>query len=157
MEVGSSDICVIVRGVPSRVLPGRVPLTSSCASDIINLIGLLGLSLIVPVSLWLSTFDLMHVHLITNELGWGDRPHLNFRKVVSRVEGVGANSACAKLHALWRSALNVSSVEVGLGLVQADVKCGGRRSCDVPVGVLEFRFVHLLGSVELRGSAYKIN
>jgi hypothetical protein len=53
------------------------------------------------------------------------------------------------LHTLWWSTINISGVQVGLGFVQAHMQSSGGRPSDVPVGILEFRFVDLLRAMKL--------
>lgn len=126
MEVSSSYVRIVVGCVSGRVLPWRVPLAGLCPRNVIDLVCFLCFCLVVPVSFRLRSLNIVHRHLISNELGRSDRSHFNFRKVIGGIERVGADATCTKLHALRGSAVNISCIEICSGFVQADVQGSGR-------------------------------
>lgn len=98
-----------------------MPGSSLGASNIIDLVGFLGLSLVVPIPLGLRSSNITHVHLVSDELGRSDGSHLHLRECVGGVKWVGPNSLGGKLNALGRSAIDIAHIQVGWRLVQPNV------------------------------------
>ena len=65
-------------------------MSNSCLGpwDVIDLVGLLSFCLVDPISLWFCPWDVRDVHLISDELRWCDRSHLNLWKWVDWVQWV---------------------------------------------------------------------
>lgn len=121
--------------------------------NIIDLIGLLCLCLVLPISLGHGPWDVSDTHLISDKLWRGYWAHLNLREIIDWVEWVRADAISRELNTLRACTFDITDVQVGLRFVQADMKCGRLRASDVPVGVGELRLVNLFGSMQLGRSA----
>lgn len=155
-ELCLGHITVIVCGEASRVLALLVSEHSLGPWNIIDFVGLLGLSLEVPVFLGVSTSDIRNVHLIADELGWSDWSGFHLGQVIHRVQWVMAKTVSCELNTLGGAALNISVSKIVLGLIQLNVKCCGLGACNVPICVGELGFVDIFRPVKSWGSSYKI-
>jgi hypothetical protein len=98
-KVCLSHISVVVCGETSRVLAFLMSEDSLSPWNIIYLISFLGLSIVVPVFLGACTSDVSYVHLIANELRWGNGTGLNLWKVVGRRKWVVSQTVSRELDA----------------------------------------------------------
>lgn len=146
-ELCLCHITIIVCGEPSRVLALLVSEHSLSPWNIIDLVGLLGLRLEVPVFLGVSTSDIRNVHLIADELWWSDWSRLNLSKIVHWVQRVMSKTVSCELNTLGGAALNISVSEIVLWLIQLNVKCCGLGAGNVPIRVGELWLVDLFRPV----------
>lgn len=147
-ELCLGHITVIVCGEASRVLALLVSENSLGPWNIIDLVGLLGLSLEVPVFLGVSTSYIRNVHLIADELGWSDWSGFHLGQVIHRVQWVMAKTVSCELDTFGSAALNISVSEIVLGLIQLNVKCCGLGASNVPICVGELGLVDLFRPVK---------
>ena len=87
-------------------------MSHSCprSGDIIDLVCLLGASLLDPVVAWLSPWDVGDGHLISDEFRRGDWPDVDLGERVDWVQGVRTDSAGGERDAFRVGSLNVLNV-----------------------------------------------
>lgn len=155
-ELCLCHIAVVVCGEPGRVLALLVSEHGLGPWNVIDLVGLLGLRLEVPVFLGVCPGDIRNVHLIADEFGRSDGSGLYLGQVVHWVQWVVPKTVGGELDTLRGAPLNVSVSEIVLWLIQLNVKCCGLRAGNVPICVGELRLVDLFRAVKSWGSSYKI-
>ena len=143
-KVRLRHVSVVIGCETGRVLPCLVSGVSLGPWNIIDLVGRLGLRLTSPVFFGACAWNIADVQCIADIFRRGNGSGLDFGEFIHRREGVVSKTVGCELHTLGRSALDISDVQIRLRLVQADVQGGGGGTCDVPVGVGEFRLVNLL-------------
>ena len=134
-ELCLCHITVVVCGEPGGVLALLVSEHGLGPWNVIDLVGLLGLRLEVPVFLGVSPGDIRNVHLIADELGRCDGSGLYLGQLIHWVQRVVAKTVSCELDTLRGAALNISVSEIVLGLIQLNVKCCGLRAGNVPICV----------------------
>ena len=100
------------------------------------------------VDFWFASFNIVCVHLVSDEFGRRCSSNFNFRNLIVRIQGVIALPLRLELHDLRRCSLNVICFQVRFLFVKAYVERTWARSVNVPVLVREFSFINFLRTMQ---------